>query len=1276
MKKLISKMFLKYIIIENNFFIIKGGVIILKKYKMYCLIILFSLVGLAALLNSGEIIRAKDEFIETNKLYFSIDDASTNLKSVEIREKEKIVVNLNSEDETIETAKIKLPEDVMVDLDATKERLLEQYPEIKDSDEIVTEEQGELQIALKTQTIYISKVPLVLGFKEGEKQIDSQKLDAQTIIGGQTYHSPELLLIPINENSRLEKSWNETKSEETKIQPRAGNLNVDIHIGAVFDKIESGADGVFEFNFKTTGSQTLYKNGQIEIQLPDNAVFDQELNQLMIAGVTPTYEPTTHQLHYFFEEIEGGISCTQIIKVKTENGLTENGTKLKASAVFTADDFEDNTYTEATITVGSSLGMSSSKDYTKTLDPKGNEREGLPQPKDTGIWQLKMTIPKKERGQMYLQEGSKIVITDQLPKELKYVENSGNGVHDAKNNTITWIFDAPSIKEQEEAEQTIFSMEDSIKTVFPEGIKSVAKYTNNATFSVIDINGNEIIDKDSAQISVFPNTNEVTPPIQGALLVPSHYGPLNGKGEYSLDSSNMNPTPSVYDSALLGFYFNSTPYKADNPNKPFESYEVTYNIDEHLDLNAFRFSAPEYAPNYGYYSNGTSYYLPDSANKMKIYGTIDGKEQLLLTNPPSMTFFNMKDLGVTGHISKLRIHYNYRSAGTSQAFNMKYDIQKGYTGKVKNSLGINYVGYNNQGNKVSSNQIAGNSSTVISRFSEDRTANVVKVPVGNNEPIVSNTIKFDKEENGLVFEGKNRLKGTFKVDPSSAVDAKGPFETYVLLPEGVHLDKENPDEKITSSNSWISSENIPVDGKITIEDEDFLDQSRQLVLVKKNTNLLSVNQVLNYEFNIIIDDDASPTLQPEAYSFLKDTKFKVPKNSGNSITDSVIEEDSHDLTGNGDKTQKLVKTANQYFLTNSNGIMVKELIKGELDEEFSLFGLTNPGGDIDYKMELTNTGSSKLSTLTLMNVLPSVGDLGITDNDPLNSKFTPILTGPVDLTDIWENKVDIYYSTATNPSRKDLIKDVNYPSSAKPIQDPAGAQDPNWMTENEVKDWSEIHSFMLKLKAGQAWNAAEVLTLDFNMKAPEKLDPELTNSTIPERDRAAWNSFAYTVNHLQPVEPRKVGVAVNNDFNLKVIKESESNSDQKLKDAEFTLYDQQMIQIDQQLTNDNGEINFMNLAPGTYYLQETKAPINHQLNPTLYEIEIKSNGEVSVKNPDELLKNIENADEEAQITLTLANRPVRIINTGSQEILVSFIVGILAVSSGAVYLIKRRRQSK
>src|SRR5690625_1518811 len=111
-----------------------------------------------------------------------------------------------------------------------------------------------------------------------------------------------------------------------------------------------------------------------------------------------------------------------------------------------------------------------------------------------------------------------------------------------------------------------------------------------------------------------------------------------------------------------------------------------------------------------------------------------------------------------------------------------------------------------------------------------------------------------------------------------------------------------------------------------------------------------------------------------------------------------------------------------YSMASDYDLQTEKLIKGPNDEEYSKFTVAPFDETVEYKLKMTNTTGKEISSMTLIDVLPSIGDLGITDNINRGSTFEPILEGPITIPDEWEDKVNVFYSTAKNPERDDLTR--------------------------------------------------------------------------------------------------------------------------------------------------------------------------------------------------------------------------------------------------------------
>ncbi|MBC1817348.1 isopeptide-forming domain-containing fimbrial protein, partial [Listeria seeligeri] len=939
---------------------------------------------------------------------------------------------------------------------------------------------------------------------------DNYGLIGKTTVDGKEHTSNTLLIIA--ENSAGTPSL------------QSGTINADIDIAPVSDTIQAGQDAVFALNFKVTGSQTTYQNANVQVNLPANGSFTQDLNELKIFNVAPTYDANNHRLNYHFDTLNAGQAEQVLIKIHAENGVTVSGTEFAANATFTADNFTGNATDDASVTVKSSSSLAISKEYKQTLK-NGTTSSDPAVEGDTGVWSIKVNADAKDTGLLYFKEGSKIKVVDTIPTGLTYVSDDSNGVYDSNAHTVTWEFDAPTINTQKAVADgdSLFNKTIEVRTTYDTGITEPTGYTNKASVSSVDYGGQTISKDASAKTYAGPAGNDVPAP-SGAVYFPTHTGPSNGSGDIGT-GDNKNPNPSVYDSALLRFDLFNPAYTANSGTIPFDKYDVTYNIDDNLNLNKIVVGNSDFNPDA----------LPPDAvgldastePKANIYVTIDGEETLLVANAGKGTY-SLADYGYSAnaHISNIRYSYVNRGAGTNNYVSMYYSVKEGYTGNVANTVNYDVVGYNAEGKQVAwDNSTDAND---VSTGTGTRTASIIPPPP-NSVPILKSAVFFTDEENGIVKTGSNHLVGRLINDSASVKQATAPLSEMLLLPKGVIVDTDDPAYQVSTNTEWgeSTSTGINPEGTIKIVDGNYNGTGQQLVEIKWNADSIYPGLQLSYQFNIKIADNAPSTLTTMVYGSVGNTDFDVPTQTGDAITNSVKKQDTSDINQNGNTDENLIISGNKYNIIREDKISTSKLVKGDQDTGFSKFGHTSLGGNIDYQLNLTNDGETQINQMVLMDVLPSIGDLGITDNSQRGSQFTPTMTGPIKVPDVWAGKVAITYSTATNPMRDDLTQNVLYPETTNPIVNPMDSQQPNWTDEIAVTDWTQIHSFKITLLDNAEFKTGDNIMLSFSMQAPSDLSSDLTNRSIDEQTRAAWNSFAFASNNLQVVEPERVGVVVN-----------------------------------------------------------------------------------------------------------------------------------------------------
>jgi len=491
-------------------------------------------------------------------------------------------------------------------------------------------------------------------------------------------------------------------------------------------------------------------------------------------------------------------------------------------------------------------------------------------------------------------------------------------------------------------------------------------------------------------------------------------------------------------------------------------------------------------------------------------------------------------LGPDEHISQLTLEFQkgYKGVqrdvapGGLRAINtayLEFSIVPGTRGEVENAY--NVIGIDGNGNSFNQREDYPHrydNSSPSDDFAGPRQAIVVDYEP-TERPVGEVAIKLLEDVRGVVSLGKNRLQIELKNINTSLAPMTESLEAVALLSPGVKL-HEQADPAFTDAKG-----NPTTAASYDIIDNDYNGSGRQLIKVIWQDQRLIRGQNLTAEFDVFIEEKAPSQLVFDVYGFSQEENIEVPSHTGG-ITDTVLQNDSENFYGKGTSHPRL-KSANRYTVAGNYDIQTKKLIKGPMDDEYSKFTTAKYDETVAYKLLMTNTTGHDISMMTLIDVLPSIGDLGITDNIHRGSQFTPKLTGPIQIPNEWSNKVNVLYSTAKNPMRDDLTRYTDYFPNTPVLSNPAGAETPNWLSESEVTNWESIHSFKIELEEGDTWIKGQDIDINFSMKLPSETNmPKLAkNCDLMPEQRAAWNSYAVATDTGQPVEPERVGVAIECD---------------------------------------------------------------------------------------------------------------------------------------------------
>ncbi|KAA3639246.1 MAG: DUF11 domain-containing protein, partial [Bacteroidetes bacterium] len=171
-------------------------------------------------------------------------------------------------------------------------------------------------------------------------------------------------------------------------------------------------------------------------------------------------------------------------------------------------------------------------------------------------------------------------------------------------------------------------------------------------------------------------------------------------------------------------------------------------------------------------------------------------------------------------------------------------------------------------------------------------------------------------------------------------------------------------------------------------------------------------------------------------------------------------------------------------------------------------GQTFSGGTADFKMVIENTGNVAVKDLTIIDILPYVGDMAVSAPFDRLSEWRPYL---IDVQVDPMDGIDVYYTIEPNPCRTDF----------NPAYNPPGCTGPFWSTTPPV-DISATQA--LKLFFNNEIQPGETKELIFKMLAPFSVPVGLV----------AWNSFAYQgrrtdtpgMEYFFVAEPNKVGIHI------------------------------------------------------------------------------------------------------------------------------------------------------
>ncbi|MFC6347492.1 hypothetical protein [Vagococcus carniphilus] len=926
-------------------------------------------------------------------------------------------------------------------------------------------------------------------------------------------------------------------------------------------KILAGNDANFQFELKVTGSTKVYTDAQILLELPKGSEIRQDLSELKIANVIPKYDASTGRLLYSIPVLNTGQTYRLSFGILTDNGITPKEKLIEVKGKLTANEFnpidrkvETKVFSSLEPTI--SLKIKEIRDKANNLKGK----DDAPVQGDIIIWELGASVPNKEAGQRYFEEGTNVVVKSFLPKELKYLTSSSNSNvtwHETEYS-VFWRTPVKSNSEQAKSGEYLYNETITFSTQVKEDAPNFKLLENTARITVKDGDKQSYQEEDKTHVMVASKeTNEQKP--VGSIFVGLTYGSaqygdwidftgtyvptLNDTAKFRMGVSALYSTGGKSDFYIDGQMVPRAERDAVSQRlvrNDLKEINVEYTIDPNVYIDELIVPIPGMAA----YSGEQNYRKYEKLPEVFVRYVVNGQVKEKLVNFSELELMQKEDpppkeqnyrdrynnpeypsymgyyvipyeyLGLKKNDVVSSLTYGYRGAIKKETVirvsSIRFRIKSGFTGEIINRAAANFVERN--GKKVTMK-------------SEDKSSHMkprsvlVVPPPANSTPIVQTNVSLNKSEGNVVKEGDNVVNFSMKNDDASLEYLKGPFKSYILLTKGIEIKQ--------------ASGTFPQGSYKKITD-NYNGSGRQQIEITWNPSIkeLNRNESLKGSFAVKVTEKTPNNINLNIYSYANNSPIVRTNNNGNGSTEVSYQQDNKDkMNPDLPANHTRVNTISRYLILRNSQVAINKQVKGNLDDKFSDMAHATPDGKIKYQLHMKNNDSLKIHRFTLIDVLPSVGDLGITDNVQRESKFRPKLSGPITLSSDMGDRFTVHYSKSKNPKRDDLMKSITYPDGATPMVNPASAEDPNWMTASQVTNWSEIGSFKIALTGSALWEPNQELLVSFDMKAPTR--DELSGTKVLDKEtseagRTAWNSFAVTINDLQSVEPKRVGVILEN----------------------------------------------------------------------------------------------------------------------------------------------------
>lgn len=934
----------------------------------------------------------------------------------------------------------------------------------------------------------------------------------------------------VNETEDVEEvsSVNETEDvgeiEESENLP-LGSANITVIPNA--ETLEVGKIAQFQIHINVSGTQVLYENVVVTIGLSefvdeDRVSLPQDLSEIAIRGVVPTYNSVLNTINYYFDELEGGFESLILLNLDTKNGSNLHDQELKINVEMSADSITD-------ISRSSSIILIANQNVSLANKLSGILVEGLNEDRlsirynDTAVFSVGVSVNKFVSGTLALDKSETVKVSYTLADGLSYVSDTSGVQPSVDGNTYTWEF----ASDANENEEYFFYTNFEIQAKVVDDLTLFSKIINTANVRVKFIDGSSNEFSSNATVLISPDFEYVLPEyLNGGAYTSVYSGPSDALGNVGWIN---NDDVSVTDGALLGWNFYLTPLGATHPDLGNNTYNVFFHPDENINIKRMYSGDFYYRPSSAFAEAGLQPIEDDVFYSVSI--KYAGEDQWVQGAPaivPS-TYYSTEEMGIdpSKKVETIWFHFhnneesifasdisfgntvsntifNLPAGMTTTSLRIWTTVDEGYVGSLESKAAISYSGWSDKGYRVDVSSKYVPEDLDVSWFSRmsdayesrlaPKTAQVVEPPTGVSRLVKSN-IYFTNTNANLIEPGDNFLRFDISNDEASHRKLNGPFEAYALIGQGVTIGSL---EEVKGGTVEIVSDNYKGSGKT-------------LIRVIFNSTSIAISQRESMRIPVIIDENTPYTIDVSLFTYLAED-FEVSQVSNTNGTFTVKEIDAEDFNQDGLTNQAIFVTRNSY--THIKAYDYFGTLKGT---DFENIVQVYDEENVKIDLGVFNKKLNPISDIIIIGTLPSIGDSNILGDMDRNSKFGMEFTGEVLLPSGYEDLFDVLYSTSSEPLITGILDKNTAPNLPK-LDTLTNVDDKPWLTLDEISDFSEIRSYMIVKKSGTRAIYEEELHFSLDLKIA---DHQLDGEEVLE-NRSAYSSYAVGINEASVFETTRV----------------------------------------------------------------------------------------------------------------------------------------------------------